>query len=201
MGTDPTPSDAELLARAKAGEEVAFRMLHDRHAARLRARVRRRLPPVLRRRLAESDVLQEAFAEAFEGIGRLQVNAPGAFAKWLDTIADRKAIKAVRRHLNADKRGADREISRGRRAETGTFVASDATPSEVASARELDEALARTVERLPEDYREVLHLVHEMGLSLAEAAKRMGRSADATRKLYGRAVNRLGEGVFGEDAE
>ena len=41
---------------------------------------------------------------------------------------------------------------------------------------------------LSEDHREVLRLALEEGLSLRECAERMGRSREAMKKLYGRAV-------------
>ena len=47
----------------------------------------------------------------------------------------------------------------------------------------------------------VLRLVHEEGLTIAEAAERMKRSSEATRKLYARALSRLADGVFGADDE
>jgi RNA polymerase sigma-70 factor (ECF subfamily) len=194
MGSD-SPGDAELVARAKAGDEPAFRLLHDRHAARRRQRVRRRMSPALRRRVAESDVVQESFAEAFRSLPRLR-DAAG-FAGWLATIADRKVNEVARRHFDADKRAVARELSRDRRAETAQFAAADPSPSEAAIAGELDASLTQALAGLPEDFRTILRLVHEEGRTLAEAGAAMGRSAEAARKLYGRALDRLAEGVFG----
>jgi RNA polymerase sigma-70 factor (ECF subfamily) len=194
MGSD-SPGDAELVARAKTGDEASYRLLHDRYAARLRARVRRRMAPALRRRVAESDVVQESFAEAFRALGRLRDDA--GFAGWLATIADRKVNEAARRHFDADKRAVARELSRDRRASTADFAAVDPSPSAAAIAKELDLSLTQALAGLPEDYRAILKLVHEERRTLAEAGARMDRSADAARKLYGRALDRLAEGVFG----
>ena len=44
---------------------------------------------------------------------------------------------------------------------------------------------------LPADYREILRLCREEGLTLREAAERMGRSREAAKKLYGRALVRF----------
>ena len=46
---------------------------------------------------------------------------------------------------------------------------------------------------LPPDYREVLRLAREEDLSLREVAERMGRSREAIKKLYGRALLRFKE--------
>ena len=58
---------------------------------------------------------------------------------------------------------------------------------------ELEEAARRAMAALPADYGEVLRLRQEEHLSLGEAAKRMGRSKEAARKLYSRALARLAE--------
>ena len=53
----------------------------------------------------------------------------------------------------------------------------------------------RALEAMPADHRVVLTLVLGEGKSFVEAAAAMGRSADAARKLYGRAVLQLGRDV------
>ena len=45
--------------------------------------------------------------------------------------------------------------------------------------------------RLPPDYRDVLYLRYWEGLSFVQIAGRIGRSADAVRKLWYRAIERL----------
>ena len=71
------------------------------------------------------------------------------------------------------------------------------SPSEVAMAGESAAELRRVIESLPEDYATVLRLVYLDGLTLVQAGERMGRSADAVRKTYGRALTRLAERVRG----
>ena len=48
-------------------------------------------------------------------------------------------------------------------------------------------------EALPPDYRTILRLVKEEGLTMRAAGERMGRSREAAKKLYGRALLRLTE--------
>ena len=47
------------------------------------------------------------------------------------------------------------------------------------------------IDSLSPDHATVIRLVHQEGLTLVEAGRRMGRTADATRMLYGRAMHRL----------
>jgi RNA polymerase sigma-70 factor (ECF subfamily) len=65
------------------------------------------------------------------------------------------------------------------------------SPSQQASHREQAVLLADALERLPEDYREVIILRHLRGLSFAEVSQRMGRSIDSVGKLWMRALVRL----------
>ena len=57
------------------------------------------------------------------------------------------------------------------------------------------------IAQLPPDYREVLHLRQDEHLSLQTAAVRMGRSKEAARKLYARALARLAELLGLEEGE
>ena len=57
--------------------------------------------------------------------------------------------------------------------------------------------LRSVIESLPEDHATVLRLVYLDGLTLVQAGERMGRSADAVRKTYGRALARLAEKLHG----
>jgi len=65
------------------------------------------------------------------------------------------------------------------------------SPSSQARARECDEALERALAQLPEEYREIIRLRNYERLSFAEAGECMARSAEAARKLWGRAIDHL----------
>jgi RNA polymerase sigma-70 factor (ECF subfamily) len=58
-------------------------------------------------------------------------------------------------------------------------------------AHEQAEALHRVLGRLPAEYRVVLLLRHQDELTFEEVGRRMERSAEAARKLWARAVERL----------
>jgi RNA polymerase sigma-70 factor (ECF subfamily) len=51
--------------------------------------------------------------------------------------------------------------------------------------------LADALERLPQDYREVIILRHMEGLSFPEVAQRMHRTLDSVKKLWTRALAQL----------
>jgi RNA polymerase sigma-70 factor (ECF subfamily) len=199
MMPGPTePSDEELVRRVREGDEAAAAALFDRHVRGLRAKVRRRLPAALRGRVAESDVVQEAYIGAFVSLAEFEDQGDGSFAKWLQRILRHKLLDEVRRHGRVGKRDARREERLG----TGAPVADTGQPSPTAevAAAERTAALAAAIDELPSDQATVLRWIHQEGLTLVEAGARMGRSADAVRKLYGRALVRLGARLPGRDA-
>jgi RNA polymerase sigma-70 factor (ECF subfamily) len=59
------------------------------------------------------------------------------------------------------------------------------------AAGERAAAVRAAMERLPDDYRQVLTLRYEDDMPFEEVAKRMGRTSNAVRKLWARAVERL----------
>ena len=59
-------SEEDLIDRLHGGDEEAFQVLFERHAERIRARIRRRLPDRLERKVSVADVLQETMLVAFQ---------------------------------------------------------------------------------------------------------------------------------------
>ncbi len=97
-------------------------------------------------------------------------------------------------YRQTDKRQIDCEFPLPRPSadgETLELLAPDGLPSARARAHEQDEALARALAQLPEPQQQILRLRSYEDLSFEEAGKRMGRSAEAARKLWGRAIEQL----------
>jgi RNA polymerase sigma-70 factor (ECF subfamily) len=190
------PSDEELTRRVLAGDGDAAGVLFDRHAAALRASVRARLPAALRAKLGESDVVQEAWLAAYMSLGKFEDRGDGSFNAWLRTILDRKLVDEVRRHTDAAMRDARREERLA--TDAGVAATDQPSPSAEIVAAEESAAVRAAVAELPSDYAVVIRLIHQEGLTLVEAGTRMGRSADAVRKLYGRALACLVDGIRGD---
>ena len=189
---------AELIRRFKAGDEQAFRTLFTAQLPVLRGRVTRVLSVRLRRRLSVSDVLQEVGLAAFRGRQDFEDRGDDAFRNWLFGIVDHKLHDQLRHH-GAGMRAGAREVSRAGSPSTLDLAADLPSPSAAAACSEQVERVRRAIETLPCDYREVLHLALERGLLLREVAEHMGRSREATKKLYGRALLRLKEACGGLD--
>jgi RNA polymerase sigma-70 factor (ECF subfamily) len=195
---DRTQSDEALVARVREGDEEAFRKLFERHAPALRARIRKQLPAAIKRKVSESDVIQVAYAGAYKNLASFEDRGNGAFRRWLNQIVDNKVKDILRRFIGRAKRNVENEVSRLDRPATHNFVARQASPSEHAIAGELTARVRACMQLLPPDYQRILKLIQEERLSLREAGERMGRSAGACEKLYGRAVSRLASLVDGK---
>ena len=201
MGEDRAPEDV-LLGRFRAGDEQAFCLLFDPHVPALRALIERRLPARMLRRISVADVIQETRIVAAQKLAEFAPLGDGALRGWLLAIGDRKILETLRRHGGAARRAVGREVTRTRRADTACHEAPQDTPSKVAMAHEDAVRVQAALQALPADYRAVLSLAHEHHRALREVADRMGRSREAVKKLYGRALCRFKEvyGKLGEDA-
>ena len=191
MGHRWDESEEDLVARARDGDEEAFGALCARYEARLRRRVERSLSPGVQRRVAASDVLQDAHLEAYRKMADFEDRGPGSFGRWLGRIVDLKAKQMVRHHAGTAKRDIAAELTRAARGTMGAVRGSEASPSQMAMGEELKEAALRAVQGLPASYREVIDLIQGAGLSTAEAAERLGKTRDAVKGLYSRALARL----------
>ena len=130
---------------------------------------------------------------AVEAVKRFEWRGEGSFRAWLTQIASNEARKVIRHHLSTAKRSRSQEVSRAHRLDTAIHAVHSDTPSRAVMADEIKAQVRRALELLPPDYREVLRLCREEELTTREAAIRMGRSREATKKLYGRAVARLAD--------
>jgi RNA polymerase sigma-70 factor (ECF subfamily) len=184
-------SDDELIEGFRGGDESALRDLFDRYEGMVRGRVDRRIPADLKRKFAVEDILQETYLTVFRRIGDFESRGDGAFGGWVATIALYKLREEIRRFRETRRRGESREVTKGARPDTLYFQGGGPSPSEFAMGRELELRLEAAMARLAPDYREALTLVQAKRLTLREAAERMGRSREAMKKLYARAVAKL----------
>jgi len=183
--------DDALIARVKGGDESALRPLLDRYEGQIRSRIQRRIPADLKRKFAVEDILQETYLTAYQRFADFESRGDGAFGAWISRIALYKLREEIRRFRETRRRGERQEVSRGGRPDTTFLQGSGPSPSQFAMGRELELRLEVAMAALPEDYREALTLVQAKRLTLREAAEQMGRTREAMKKLYARAVARL----------
>jgi RNA polymerase sigma-70 factor (ECF subfamily) len=153
-------NDSELMTRVARGDEHAFLMLYDRHAARVHALTLRILSDPM---LAE-EATQDAFLKLWSR-ARLFMNERGSLLLWLLTIARRTALDRLRlegrRPVLSDSNDPDDMWQ--------AIPDLDSVPEE-ARWRSLHFA----VQSLQPDHRQVIELAYYQGLSQSEIAEVLG---------------------------
>jgi RNA polymerase sigma-70 factor (ECF subfamily) len=193
----------QMIAQARAGSEAALGPLLELYRNYLRLLARVEIGRRLQGKVDASDLVQETFLEAHRNFPRFQGVSEPQLVAWLRQILAAKVANLLRHYLGTQGRDVrlERELAanldNSSRMLGADLIANFSSPSEQAARREQAVLLANALERLPEDYREVLVLRHMEGLRFPEIAQRMGRSLDSVQKLWLRGLTRLRQ-VFGE---
>jgi RNA polymerase sigma-70 factor (ECF subfamily) len=187
----------DLLAQARAGDPAVFGRLLERYRAYLTLLARVEIGRHLRSKLDASDVVQETFLEAHRHFDRFEGVEVAQLTYWLRQILMGILAMQIRRYLGTRARDVRLErqladsLDRSSAGLEAALVASISSPSEHASRGEQSMLLAQAIERLPEDYRDVIILRHLEGLTFPEVARRMERTLDSVEKLWLRGLARL----------
>jgi RNA polymerase sigma-70 factor (ECF subfamily) len=178
-----------LLEAARGGEAAAFWELAEHYRPYLKAVAGRalggRLPS------DGSDVVSTGLAVAFERLAQFNDRHAAVFLAWLATIVRNEALMSLRRA------GRVRPLPAGSGDEE-VLAAGSSGPDRKASRREEAARLLAAVGRLPDDHRTVIELRNLEELPFEEVARRLGRSNDAVRQLWTRAMTRLRAELGGE---
>jgi RNA polymerase sigma-70 factor, ECF subfamily len=194
-------SETDLLRRAADGDDQCWGALLTRHEERLRRLVAFRLDQRLQGRIDPSDVLQEAFLEAWRHLADYLRQPAMPFFLWLRGIAGNKLRELHRHHLGTQMRDPRREVALHQGAMPETTSAALAAqllghltrPSEAAIRAELKVRLQEALNSMEALDREVLALRHFEQLTPAETARVLGIKEKAAGMRYVRALRRLKE--------
>jgi RNA polymerase sigma-70 factor (ECF subfamily) len=167
-------NDADLVGRARTGDQVAFARLFEQYHAPILNYLHRM---VGERALAE-DLTQDAFVKAYNALPATRPDL--AFKAWLYRIATNTAISHLRRrkivqwvpflpgHERADEESIERSVG-------GRY--------------DVEQVLSR----MPKHYAAALLLRHYQGLSLIETAEALGVSENAAKLRLFRARKAFAE--------
>jgi RNA polymerase sigma-70 factor (ECF subfamily) len=187
----------QKLLKAQLGDEAAVGSLLELYRSYLRLLARAEIGRRLQGKLDPSDLVQDTLLEAHRNFGRFQGSDEPQFVSWLRQILAAKVANLVRHYFGTQGRDVRleqalaAEVDQSSRLLGQDLMASVTSPSLQAVRREQAVLLADALEKLPEDYREVIILRHIEGLPFAEVAGRMQRSEDSVQKLWVRALARL----------
>lgn len=192
--------DPELISRLNAGDEHAFVELFYRHRDRLKRMLEFRMDRRLRGREDASDILQEVYIDAHQRMKHYLKRPQLSFYVWLRQLTTQRLIDVHRRHVSADKRTVNQEVSIHRYQPAATsasmamqLVAHLASPSRLAMHAELVTQIDQALQQMDDIDREVLALRHFEELRNSEVAEILGLKPAAASNRYIRALSRLGE--------
>lgn len=192
--TDQDPSDAEpdgrieaCIARLAAGDPVARDELVSLASDRMQKIARRMLRrfPAVRRWEETDDVVQNAALRLHRAVGQVVPHDARSFIGLAAVQIRRELFDLARKH-SADGAYAANHETNYRRRQDGLAakvdeVADDAqSPERIAQWARLHEVAAT----LPEDEREVFHLVWYMGLTQADVAAVLGCSTRTVKRRW-----------------
>ena len=147
----------------------------------------------VRGKAAVSDVVQETFLRAHRGFDRFQGASSEELRGWLRTIL-LNHIVTIQRHYASGKRNIDREVSltcNCPSAQSASLHTRGRSPSSICVRTEEADAVTQALYRLPDHYRLVLQLRNWHDKSWSEIGAELGRTPEASRKLWARALRRL----------
>ncbi len=166
--------DADLVGRARAGDQVAFARLFEQYHAPILNYLHRMVGD---RALAE-DLTQDTFVKAWNALSGTSPDL--AFKPWLYRIATNTAISQLRRRKIVQwipfLAGHDHAVSESIERTVG---------------RRQD--IQQTLDKLPTHYAAVLLLRHYQGMSLAETAAALGITENAAKLRLFRARRAFAE--------
>ncbi len=202
---DWTREDEDLLRRAGSGDAGAIGDLFARYRPRLQKMLNVRLDRRLQRRMDTSDVLQEVYLEMARRMPEYVGNATVPFYVWLRSLAGQRLVDLYRRHLGAQMRAIDVEVSlhRGGVPQASSLSLAEllagglTSPTQAASREELRLRLQQVLNTLEPLDREIIAMRHFEELSNVEVAEVLGIQTSAASKRYLRAVRRLREALAG----
>ncbi|MGE0756309.1 MAG: sigma-70 family RNA polymerase sigma factor [Pirellulaceae bacterium] len=184
------------LAEARAGSQESMGKLLEVCRGYLLGIANDALESGMRARLGASDLVQETLLEAERGMRRFRGTTHAELLAWVRRILQHN-LSDARRHARAEKRHVGREqrmdgLPRGYQTE---LTAGAETPSALVSEWEDECRLMQAFQELPDDYRRVIELRNWHLLPFARVGEQMGRSEEAARKLWVRAIERLREAM------
>ena len=160
-----TKEEANLVARARAGDPAAFESLVMPH----RDAIRRVAGRILRNREDAEDVVQTAFLDALRHLDAFQGRS--RFSTWLTSIAINAAFMRLRSTRQKRETSLDEMVEGGEAPVRVYPVETQPNPEQECSAKEVRRLFDKALDRLGPLYLEVLHLRDVQELSAKEAAR------------------------------
>ncbi len=185
------------LEAARGGDSEALGQIINQLRDYLLLVANRQLDDQLRVKTAASDLVQQTLLEAGRDIISFRGESEAELRTWLVRILKHNLADTAREFRGTQRR----ELGRERRLSgIGNSLASnEKTASGVFRQAERDEALDAAILKLSDHYRQVITLRHVEGLAWDEIGRRMETTAEAARKTWSRALEKLKDELSQKD--
>ena len=186
---------SQILKRLKEGGIDELSALFMKLRPQIRGMVESRLDRRLLSRVDASDIVQETFVRASNGL-KSYLNSPKVHpVVWLRRIGKHLIVETCRHHFRS-KRTPDREYTTDD--DESNFLVNKVVDSMESVGSMLDRTLLlqkvrETLLQMPTMDREIIEMRHIDGLSLQDAAACLEIPLETTKKRYFRALKRFRE--------
>jgi RNA polymerase sigma-70 factor (ECF subfamily) len=184
---------ADLLLEAHAGSSEALAELLGEYRPFLIAVGRKNIPAEYLARMDPSDLAQEALLKAEQAFACFRGQQTAQFKAWLRSILINRLREEIRR-LRAGpwEQGCQIGHDLGSKNRILDLLPKDqSTPSGHVVKEEAIAKLREAIASLPEQYQRVIRYHNYDGCSWKEVGNQLGKSEEAARKLWVRALGQL----------
>jgi RNA polymerase sigma-70 factor, ECF subfamily len=190
------PQVAELILAARQAQAGALDHLLVLYTNYLKLVARASIDAALRAKADPSDVVQETLIKAHAAFEQFQGATEAELVTWLRQILAHNIADLARRYQAGSRRVSlevplDEAIRASADALDNFVAGEESSPSQAFQRRETAVVVADALATLSADHREVIILRSIEELDWPEIAQRIGRTPDAARVLWTRALKQL----------
>ena len=187
--------EKELIARAVAGDQMAYRAIYQLHEKAIRSRV----SGYFTWKADVDDVVSESFQKAFANLANFDTTRE--FRPWLSTIATRTALDHLASIKREDQKKEGIKLTASGESSEGQGPITDVDPEEEIINGENHERLMAFIEELSPLYKEVMvkYMIEE--LEYEEIAKELKLELNTVRTRIRRGKQQLAEMMLRGEVE
>jgi RNA polymerase sigma-70 factor (ECF subfamily) len=181
----------QYLPAARTGCSKALGQLLEAARRYLLWIARQEMDPGVQSKAGPSDLVQETLLEAHRDFASFHGETEAEWLAWLRRLLFNNLSNFTRRYRDTAKRRLDQEVTLDSGSPADAVAASAPAPVQQIIAEEQGQLLARAIEHLPDDYREIIRLWYQEQHSFEEIGKLQGRTGNAIRMKWSRAIRQL----------
>ena len=187
-------NEKDLIQRAIAGDQMAYRELYQIHERSVRGRV----SGYFKWKADVDDVVSESFQKAFSALSAFDMTRE--FRPWLLTIATRTALD----HLSSIQREDHKKegiLHKATEGDPSSAELTDTTPEEEIINDEVHQRLMQYIDELPSLYKDVMikYMIEE--LEYEEIAQELGLELNTVRTRIRRGTQHLAQMMLRGEVE